>query len=40
VPNTTGVGRPYSERLTYKPLTNNTVLRKYPKKVRGKITNN
>ena len=27
-PNTAGVGRPYSEMLTYKPLTNNAVLRK------------
>ena len=27
-PNTTGVGRPYSEMLSYKPWTNDAVLRK------------
>ena len=31
-PNRTGVGRPYSEMLTFNPLTNNVVLRKYQKK--------
>ena len=32
---------PYSEMLTYKPLTNNAVLRKYPpKKYEIGITNN
>jgi hypothetical protein len=39
-PNTTGI-QPYSEMLTYKPLTNNAVLRKYPpKKYEIRITNN
>jgi hypothetical protein len=28
--------RPYSEMLTYKPLTNNAVLRKIPTKIRNK----
>jgi hypothetical protein len=40
VPNTTGIDRPYSEILTYKPLTNHVVLRKIPpKKLRNKSNN-
>jgi hypothetical protein len=39
-PNTTGVGRPYSETLTYKPLTNNAVKKIPPKKEEIKVTNN
>ena len=42
---TTNVGRPYSEMLTYKPLTNHAILRKYQqkninkKKVRAAVNN-
>ena len=32
-PNTTGVGRPYSEMLTYKPLSNNAVKKNTFKKI-------